>query len=383
MAEFSAPGSAARLVSTYGGSEGVLARRVREQPFGIVLLDEVEKADPGVHDLLLQILGEGRLTDGTGQTVNFRHTVVILTSNLGADTVARRLGFSSGSPRDLAQHCRAAASAYFRPELLNRFDHVVPYLALSPDVVQAIARKLVQSALEREGLSRRGVTVRCSDDVVTRVAELGFDARYGARPLKRAVESWIVGPVARLLAASGGRAPASVDLVMRHGSIGIAPTSAQAVLMLEGEALLRELQALPSSGVLRLQLRPQSARAVAECRWLADIYQRFCAAFGGTCVERPMEGDGLELQLTGQLACLLLHECGDHVFLESGGRHRVMVTTEDRSSPTATRAYENNSAPLVVDHPTGLQRVGAWRDALDPEWIGRLVVARAQASAAL
>ncbi|MCY1021770.1 AAA family ATPase [Pyxidicoccus sp. MSG2] len=218
MAEYAAPGSAARLVGEVGGQQGGLARRVREQPFGVVLLDEVEKADAGVHDLLLQVLGEGRLTDGTGRTVSFRNTVVLLTSNLGADSAGRSVGFGGGSVRDLEQHYLGAATAFFRPELLNRLDQVVPYRALTPEVIRALARRTLEAALTREGLTRRGVKVSFGEDVVEHLARTGFDARYGARPLKRAVEQHVVTPLAQWLAAHASAPPAQV--VLRVGADG-------------------------------------------------------------------------------------------------------------------------------------------------------------------
>ncbi len=222
MSEYAAYGSAARLVGHHGGAEGALARRVREQPFGIVLFDEVEKADGSVHDLLLQILGEGRLTDGTGRTVSFRNTVVMLTSNLGADTASRSMGFGGPSgARDVDTHYLSAAAAFFRPELLNRFDHVVPYHPLAPATVATIARRAIARALEREGIARRQIPVRYSDDVVERVASLGFEPRYGARPLNRAIEHWIVGPIARLLAARSHAPPARIEVTVEGDGVAV------------------------------------------------------------------------------------------------------------------------------------------------------------------
>ncbi|RKH32845.1 ATP-dependent Clp protease ATP-binding subunit [Corallococcus praedator] len=224
MAEYAAPGSAARLVGEVGGQQGGLARRVREQPFGVVLLDEVEKADAGVHDLLLQVLGEGRLTDGTGRTVSFRNTVVLLTSNLGADSAGRSLGFGGGSVRDLEQHYLGAATAFFRPELLNRLDQVVPYRPLTPDVIRALARRTLEAALAREGLTRRGVKVSFGEDVVEYLARTGFDARYGARPLKRAVEQHVVTRLAQWLAGHASAPPAQVVLrVGTEGTVELGP----------------------------------------------------------------------------------------------------------------------------------------------------------------
>ena len=222
MSEYAAPGSALRLVGSHGGSEGSLTRRVREQPFGVVLFDEVEKADGSVHDLLLQLLGEGRLTDGTGRTVSFRNTVVMLTSNLGADTASRSLGFGDAAAvRDASTHYTSAAAAFFRPELLNRFDHVVPYHPLSAQTVATIARRALQRALEREGIARRAIPVRYDDAVVARLAALGFDPKYGARPLNRAIEHWIIGPLARLLAARSHAPPKSIEIAVVGDEIAV------------------------------------------------------------------------------------------------------------------------------------------------------------------
>ncbi|MEW5847586.1 MAG: AAA family ATPase [Myxococcota bacterium] len=380
MAEYAAPGSAQRLVSTYGGVEGALARRVREQPFGVVLFDEVEKADPGVHDLLLQILGEGRLTDGTGNTVSFRNTVIMLTSNLGADLVGRRMGFSNPESSDLAAHHLSAAAAFFRPELLNRMDHVVPYHALGASVVQAIARKVMAQALEREGVTRRGVRVRYDDAVVERVASLGFDPRYGARPLKRAVETWVVAPVARLLAASGARPPAEIHVVVRGDGVGVAPASVLAVLSLDAEALRRSLRDHARAHSARLVVRAGNAAGVAHLEWLVQRYVDFVARHGGaTTVRRGEDALQVELQVEGEVPALLVHECGVHVFTTTGEPRRVTVRTAEGTAPENVRSYEQDP-PLVVDHVSGLEHVGSWEVALGPEWLERFILLRAKAA---
>jgi ATP-dependent Clp protease ATP-binding subunit ClpC len=167
-----------------------------------------------VHDLLLQILGEGRLTDGTGRTVSFRNTIVLLTSNLGADGAGRSLGFGAGGVEAHDAHYRAAATAFFRPELLNRFDQIVPYRPLGAGVIAQLARRALTAALAREGLVRRGVTVEWDEAVVARLAELGFDPRLGARPLKRAIEEHVVTPLARVLAARSAVPPPKLRLVV-------------------------------------------------------------------------------------------------------------------------------------------------------------------------
>lgn len=196
MGEFVAPGSAHRLVSAEDGS---LVSRVRQTPFGVVLLDEIEKADGGVHDLLLQVLGDGRLSDCFGRTVSFRNTVVFLTSNLGAES-RRSLGFGALSASGFEQQYLSAAAAFFRPELINRIDHVVPYAALSEASIRTITDRVVKRALSREGLERRGIKVDVDATLFNFLIDQGFDPRYGARPLERAVERHLVVPLARALA---------------------------------------------------------------------------------------------------------------------------------------------------------------------------------------
>lgn len=220
MSEYGYPGSGLRLVDGPGG-EGELTKPVREQPFSVLLFDEVEKADPSVYDVLLQVLGEGRLTDGTGRTVRFTHTIVIMTSNLGA-TKKAPVGFSAGGGRSDRGYLEAA-ERFFRPELVNRIDHVVPFAALSRSSLEAIGRRLLDAALEREGLSRRGLTVTYDAAVLEQVLAAGFDPKYGARPMKRAVESEVTVPLARYLAA--GEAPPAGRLVLsiEQGRLRISP----------------------------------------------------------------------------------------------------------------------------------------------------------------
>ncbi len=196
MSEFGHPGSSLCFVDGPNG-EGALTKPVREQPFRVLLFDEVEKADPSVYDTLLQILGEGRLTDGTGRTVRFTHTIVIMTSNLGSAD-KEPIGFGEAK-RVFSGHYIEAAERFFRPEFVNRIDHVVPFSSLSRENVARIARRLLDAAIGREGLERRGLRARYDQSVVDEVLRVGYDARYGARPMKRAVESVLTVPLARRL----------------------------------------------------------------------------------------------------------------------------------------------------------------------------------------
>lgn len=199
MSEYGHPGSAVRLIDGAGG-EGELTKRVREQPFSVLLFDELEKADPGVFDLLLQLLGEGRLTDGTGRTVRFVHTIVVMTSNLGAEQ-RHPLGFDE-EIRAAGERYVEAAERFFRPELVNRFDHLVPFSPLSRADLRRIARRLLDDAMNREGFSRRNVELTYDAVLLDHLARIGYDPRYGARPMKRAIESFVIVPLAKRLVAS-------------------------------------------------------------------------------------------------------------------------------------------------------------------------------------
>lgn len=211
MSEYGYAGSAQRLVDGRGG-EGDLTRPIRRQPFSVLLLDEVEKAAPEIFDVLLQVLGEGRLTDATGRTVSFTHTIVIMTSNLGA-AAKQPIGIASRSASSGPDY-QGAARRFFRPEFLNRLDYVVPFSPLAPETLRTIARRLLRAALDREGVSRRHLEVRFDDSLVELVADVGFDPKLGARPMKRAIDQLVMVPLAIRLSRgelAGERTQISAD----------------------------------------------------------------------------------------------------------------------------------------------------------------------------
>jgi ATP-dependent Clp protease ATP-binding subunit ClpC len=196
MSEYMFPGSAQRMLEVGSGVTS-LAQRVREQPLSLVLFDEIEKAHPEVFDMLLGLLGEGRLTDSFGAVVDFRMTLVVMTSNLGV-TESRSAGFSD-APAGASDFLRAVRR-HFRPEFFNRIDHVVPFRALSPDDVLKIVDLELARAATRTGLLRRNLRLDVSPAARARLAELGWHPTRGARPLKRVLEDRVVSPVAALLA---------------------------------------------------------------------------------------------------------------------------------------------------------------------------------------
>lgn len=200
MNEYVNEGSAARLVGTFSHPEGLLTAAIRRQPFAVVLLDEIEKADPEVFDLLLQLLGEGRLTDALGRTADFTNAIVIMTSNLGVREAEAQIGFREGSGA-AAQNYTIAAEKFFRPEFFNRLDRVVPFRRLSREHMSTIAERLVNDVLNREGFRQRKCVLNVTAAALDRVIDAGFDPTLGARAMKRAVERQLTQPAAVRLAA--------------------------------------------------------------------------------------------------------------------------------------------------------------------------------------
>lgn len=215
--EFNQSGAAAKLVGTFARPEGLLTAAVRRRPFAVILLDEVEKADPEVFDVLLQVLGEGRLTDALGRTADFTNAVVILTSNLGVREAEGRLGF--GAADDGGAFVRAA-ERFFRPEFFNRLDRVIPFARLSRPDLAAIARRLVDGVLARSGFAQRNCVLDVTPAALDRVTDAGYDPALGARAMKRAVERELTRPAAASLAAL---APDELTVItVRAGAEGLA-----------------------------------------------------------------------------------------------------------------------------------------------------------------
>ena len=212
MSEYADALAVTRLVGGVTGSEGTLTARIREQPFSVVLFDEFEKAHLSFFDLLLQTLGEGRLTDGRGRLADFSNSIIVMTSNLGAERFRRsRLGFHahSGAPEDpeaeqkyfraAQKHFTQAVQDFLRPEILNRIDHIMPFLPLARDTVERIAQRELSLIEQRDGIRLRGVTLRVEKAVIESLARRGYDSRYGARPLKRLVERELLLPLSKQL----------------------------------------------------------------------------------------------------------------------------------------------------------------------------------------
>jgi len=212
MNEFVTDADVGRLIGSWGRPDGLLTMQVRHQPFSVLLLDEIEKAHPAIHDLLLQVLGEGRLTDSLGRTTDFTNTIIILTSNLGAEQASRNLGFVERDIKNQASSYRAAVEDFFRPELLNRIDRLVVFNALAlPDAV-AITRLQLESLLQRDGFVRRTTILNISEQALLKVAQRGFDAVLGGRALKRAIERDLTALAAKQLVGISATHPILLDI---------------------------------------------------------------------------------------------------------------------------------------------------------------------------
>jgi len=203
MSEYMEKHSVSRLIGAppgYVGYDegGQLTEQVRRKPYSVILFDEVEKAHPDVFNALLQVLDEGRLTDGQGRTVDFRNTVLVMTSNLGSQQIQ---SMALSSPPADYQVVKLAVmgevKANFRPEFVNRIDEIVVFHALGEEHIKSIAR--IQLRILETRLAKMDYGLEVSDAALAEIAKVGFDPVYGARPLKRAIQSEIENPLAKAI----------------------------------------------------------------------------------------------------------------------------------------------------------------------------------------
>jgi ATP-dependent Clp protease ATP-binding subunit ClpC len=230
--------------------QGALTNAVRERPLSVVLLDEIEKAHSNVFDLCLQIFDAGRLTDGSGRTVDFRRAIVIMTSNLGsAVRVDPRLGFGAGGTGAPAnEDVQRELRAFFRPEFLARIDRIVHFEPLSLESADQIARRELGRMLQRRGIERRGLSIDFDPALVSLLLREGYTQAFGARPLKRTIERRVLLPVARTIASSHIEAGAVLRLRASGG----------------GEVLVDVVRPSSDAGEAPRETAPASAEALRE-----------------------------------------------------------------------------------------------------------------------
>ena len=224
MSEFMEKHSVARLIGAppgYVGYDegGYLTEAVRRRPYSLVLLDEVEKAHPDVFNVLLQVLDDGRLTDGQGRTVDFRNTVVVMTSNLGSQLIQDLMG--NAATRDdyaaIKEGVMNVVGQHFRPEFINRIDEAVVFRPLAAAQIRSIAS--IQTLGLRKRLTERGIGLEFSEAALGHLAEAGYDPVYGARPLKRAIQTLVENPLARLILDGRFAAGDTVKVELREDSL--------------------------------------------------------------------------------------------------------------------------------------------------------------------
>src|SRR5205085_2375043 len=229
MSEYMEKHSVSRLVGSPPGyigydEGGQLTEAVRRKPYSVLLLDEIEKAHPDVFNILLQILEDGRLTDAQGRTVDFRHAIVIMTSNIGASEIAKNtgIGFTIGDDTgmtydDMKNRIMGDLKKLFRPEFLNRIDEVIVFHKLTRDEIKEIVELLLHRI--RESMAERELSLNLSDDAKDLLVEKGWDPSMGARPLRRAIQRYIEDPLAdEVLKASDMQPGSTVEIARSQES---------------------------------------------------------------------------------------------------------------------------------------------------------------------
>ena len=219
MSEFMEKHSVARLIGAppgYVGYEegGYLTEAVRRKPYSVILLDEIEKAHPDVFNVLLQVLDDGRMTDGQGRTVDFKNTVIVMTSNLGSNKIQ---SMDTDEPGVVKLAVMAEVRGHFRPEFINRIDEIVVFHALDEKNIGAIAKIQLHGLEER--LAKMEMALDIDDEALQKIAEAGFDPIYGARPLKRAIQQQIENPLSKAILAGKFGPKDTIPVRVRGGQL--------------------------------------------------------------------------------------------------------------------------------------------------------------------
>lgn len=230
MSEFMERHAVSKLIGSPPGYVGYdeggnLTETIRHRPYSVVLFDEIEKAHPEVFNLLLQVLDNGRLTDSKGRHVNFKNTIIILTSNLGSEFINRfhKMGFANGEAEtgfeDVKSKINDSLKDHFRPEFLNRLDDIIIFNPLKPEVIKEIVSLQIDIVSKR--LSEKGIVLRVDDSVVEHLAKTGYNPEYGARPLKRVIQNEILNPIAEFIIKKRVESGATVIVSYGDGKLSI------------------------------------------------------------------------------------------------------------------------------------------------------------------
>ncbi|MEM6965017.1 MAG: AAA family ATPase [Bacteroidota bacterium] len=278
MNEFIDDTAVQRLIGNAQNPEGQLTGRVRYQPFGIVLLDEIEKAHPKVLDLLLQILDDARLTDSLGRTIDFSNTIIIMTSNVGASQVSSQAGFKTAAHDESAIYQKAVENN-FRPEFVNRIDEIVIFKPLEMQHIMDIAWLQIKDLLSRDGFVRRTTILNIAPDALEWVARRGFDARMGGRALKRQIEKDLTVLTASQLVSTYTSNPILFEIFLENNNLIPKITPLQFIKALEDQwfpalpeatkgkgfytKLIRSLEAIERR-IDRMESRDREAYAIVD-----------------------------------------------------------------------------------------------------------------------
>ena len=239
MSEYMELYSVSKLVGSppgYVGYEegGQLTERVRRKPYSVILFDEVEKAHPDVFNIMLQLLDDGRLTDSQGRTVNFRNTVVVLTSNAGASTIKKQSGIGFGSAENSAsdyermkEQIMTEVKKIFKPEFINRLDDIIAFRKLSKEELRQIVDLMLHKTFER--IAEKGISVTATEAAKNLLAEQGYDPVYGARPLKRLIQKVVDDKLAERILADDMRQGGQYTLAVEKGQFVIRHTDVHAL----------------------------------------------------------------------------------------------------------------------------------------------------------
>ena len=220
MSEYMEKYSVSRLIGSPPGyvgydEAGQLTEKIRRRPYSVVLFDEIEKAHPDVLNILLQMLDDGRITDGQGRTVNFENTIIVMTTNAGSEKSASRVGFVAREGGIADSRVEKALSSFLRPEFLNRVDEIITFRALDRDNFKAIARIMLGDLAKI--LAAKGIALTYSDDAVNMIAERSFSTKYGARNMRRFIQREIEDPLAEEIIKDHGRSLSHDDISVSDG----------------------------------------------------------------------------------------------------------------------------------------------------------------------
>ena len=237
MSEYMERHTVSRLIGSPPGyvdhdEGGQLTEKVRRKPYSVVLFDEIEKAHEDVWNIMLQILDDGRITDSQGRTVDFKNTVIVMTSNIGAKALTAagaKLGFDADDKKAEADADAAYAQAKetvlaelrqtFRPEFLNRIDEIIVFRQLTEENIRSIARRMLDIIGGR--MAQQGITLQADDDAVAALAKDGFDARYGARPLRRTLQTEVEDAVAEQMLEGKLQSGDTAHVCLKDGKVVI------------------------------------------------------------------------------------------------------------------------------------------------------------------